>query len=269
MNRPVASLGMYEHAAQRAANDRLWGEIARHLTARGIKAPAALDRSRPVEATWRDPALLFGQTCGYPLVQDPNLALRVIGIPVYVAPGCDQGRHLSYIVSRSDDHEAGLAAYRGRRAAINARHSNSGHNLLRAAVAPLARNGRFFADVVESGSHRASVDAIRRGDADIAAIDAVTYAALRRFEPDAIVGLRIIATTPPTPTLPFVTSRSTGIETGAALRIALAAVIADPALADARDALFLHDVIPAGAERYASVRALELDAITAGYPILQ
>lgn len=269
MNRAVAALGMYDRPAQRAANDRLWAELARRLRAHDIDAPEQLDRTRPVEAIWRDPLLLFGQACGYPLVSDPNLALRVIGIPVYAAPGCGVGTHVSHIVVRAEDADTSLADYRGRPVAINARHSNTGHNLLRAAVAPLAREGRFFATVVETGSHRASIDAVVRGTADIAAIDSISHAALQRFEPEAVAGLRILGATAASPTLPFVTARATRIETVAALRIALAAVMADPALADARDALFLRDVIPGGVERYAAVRTLEIAAITAGYPSLR
>ncbi len=269
MSKAVASLGMYDHPAQHAANDRLWAEIARRLGARGIAAPAALDRSRPVEAIWRDPHLLLGQACGYPLVSDPALALRVVGVPVYDAPDCGAGEHVSYIVGRQGDGAATLADYRGRRAAINARHSNSGYNLLRAAVAPLARDGRFFGAVVETGAHRASIAAVLGGEADIAAIDALTYAALRRFEPDAIAGLRIVDRTASSATLPFVTARSTSIETVAALRMALADAATDPALGEARDALFLGHVIPGGVERYASVRAIEIAAIASGYPVLR
>ncbi|PTS72445.1 phosphate ABC transporter substrate-binding protein [Sphingomonas sp. HMWF008] len=269
MSRLIASLGMYDHPAQHAANDRLWAEMRRRLTARGIAAPTVLDRSRPVEAIWRDPKLLFAQACGYPLVSHTDLALRVVGVPVYDVPDCTAGQHASYIVARAQDGVAVLADYRGRRAAINARHSNTGLNLFRAAIAPLARDGRFFESVIERGSHRGSIDAIRRGEADLAAIDAVTFATLRRFESDAIAGLQIVATTESSPTLPFVTSRSTSIETVAALRIVLAEIIADRALADARNAVFLTDIIPGGTERFEAVRAIEIAAIAAGYPVLR
>ncbi|MEG3124081.1 phosphate/phosphite/phosphonate ABC transporter substrate-binding protein [Sphingomonas sp. GB1N7] len=269
MSRAVASLGMYDHPEQKAANDRLWAGIARRLDAHGIAAPATLDRSRSVEAIWRDPNLLFGQVCGYPLVSDPDLSLRIIGVPIYNVPDCAAGQHVSYIVTRHEDPGTALSDYRGRRAAINARHSNTGHNLFRAAIAPLAHDGRFFDSVVETGSHRVSVDAVARGAADVAAIDAVTYAALRRFEPEAVAGLRILDVTAPSPTLPFVTARSTSIETVAALRIALADIIADPALAEARDVVFLTDIVPGGVDRYAPVRDHETAAIAAGYPTLR
>lgn len=269
MSRPVASLGMYDHPAQHAANDRLWTELARRLRARGIAAPAALDRDRSVEAIWRDPRLLLAQACGYPLVSQKDLALRVVAAPVYCAPDCRDGAHVSYLVTRADDPQDALADYRGARAAINARHSNSGYNLLRAAIAPLAIGGRFFRTVIETGSHRASIAAIDSRHADLAAIDAVTFAGLRRFEPAAITRLRVIGTTARSPNLPFVTARATPLETVAALRIALAELVADPALAEARAALFLADIRPAGIERYASIQALEADAIAAGYPVVQ
>ena len=268
MSRAVASLGMYDHPAQWAANDQLWTALATRLRARGIDAPDQLDRSRTVEAIWRDSNLLFGQTCGYPLVTDAGLALQVIGIPVYDAPDCAHGRHVSYLVARKAD-DGPLATFRDRRAAINARNSNTGYNLFRATVAPLAQDGWFFGDVVETGSHRASVEAVGAGAADIAAIDAVSFATLRRFDPGAVSGLRIIGVTPYTPALPFVTARSTPTETVAALQEALSYVIANPALVAARAKLFLADVIPSGPEPYARVRALERAAVDAGYPILQ
>lgn len=268
MSGAVASLGMYDHPAQQAANDQLWTALATRLRARGIDAPDRLDRMRTVEAIWRDPKLLFGQTCGYPLVTDAALALHVIGIPAYDAPDCAHGRHVSYLVARRAD-DGPLATFRNRRAAINAPNSNTGYNLFRATVAPLAQDGRFFGDVVETGSHRASVEAVGAGAADIAAIDAVSFAALRRFDPDAVSGLRVIGVTADTPALPFVTARSTPEETIVALREALADVIADPALVEARAKVFLADVIPSGPETYARVRALECAAVEAGYPILR
>ncbi|HEX7848732.1 MAG TPA: PhnD/SsuA/transferrin family substrate-binding protein [Sphingomonas sp.] len=269
MTRLIASLGMYDHPRQYDANDAIWAALSAALRACGIDAPLALDRSRPIDQVWRDPNLLFGQACGYPLVSEPDLALRVIGIPVYDVPDCDVGQHLSYIVTRRDDSAPALINYLGRRAAINSRRSNTGFNLFRATVAGLAQGRPFFGEVVETGSHRASVSALIWGDADVAAIDAVTFAALRRYEPEVMVGLRVLARTPSSPAPPFVTSLATDRATVAALRAALADVVADPSLAQARDALFLADIRPASVHRFGVLRHLERDAVAAGYPQLQ
>lgn len=269
MTRLIASLGMYDHPRQYDANDAIWVALARALHRRGVDAPLALDRSRSVDQVWRDPNLLFGQACGYPLVSEPDLALRVIGVPVYDVPDCEPGQHLSYIVTRRDDSAPALRNYLGRRAAINSPRSNTGFNLFRSAVADLAEGRPFFGEVIETGSHRASISALIWGDADVAAIDAVTFAALRRFEPEVMVGLRILAKTPASPAPPFVTSLDTDRATVAALRTALAEIVADQALAAARDTLFLSDILPASVHRFGVLRHLERDAVAAGYPLLQ
>lgn len=269
MRTGTASLGMYDHGRQRAANDQLWAELARILRDRGIPGvPDRLDRTRSVQDSWHDPDLLFGQICGFPLVTDDSLALRVLALPVYDAPGCSDALHHSLLVTRQGDATT-LDAYRDRRAAINDRHSNTGLNLFRAAIAPLATDGRFFAEVRESGAHRQSLSAIVMGEADIAAIDAVSFAAIARAEPELTESLQTIGTTTSSATPPFVTSRNTGIETVAALRIALAHVAADPGLADTRAALFLADIVPGGVDRFAPLRTLESDAAAAGYPELR
>jgi len=266
MRTGIASLGMYDHGAQREANDRLWAELARILRDRGVAGvPDRLDRTRSVQDSWHDPDLLCGQICGFPLITDRSLALRVLALPVYDAPGCGDALHHSLLVTRQGDATT-LDAYRDRRAAINDRQSNTGMNLFRAAIAPLAVEGRFFAEVRETGAHRQSLSAIVLGESDIAAIDAVTFAAIARAEPELTDAVQIIGTTASSPTLPFVTSRNTSVETVAALRMALADVAADPGLADARAALFLAGIVPGGIDRFAPLRALEIDAATAGYP---
>lgn len=250
MSGPVASLGMYDHPGQQAANDALWSAIARHLRGQGIAAPATLERDRPVEAIWRDPALLFAQCCGYPLVADPELSLCVIAMPHYVLPDGPAGHHYSRILVRADDPATTLAAFAGRRVAINAPLSNTGSNLLRAAVAQVAPPDGFFGEAIVTGSHRASIEAVASGRADIASIDAVTAEVIARDDPAALHGLRELARTPRAPNLPFVTALETRPAIVAALREALRAAVTDPGLAPARAALLLTDIVPASIHRY-------------------
>src|SRR5208337_3099340 len=63
---PIAALPMYDFPEIAAANDALWAAIAAGLKARGVGAPARLTRGEDIAALWRDPGLVFGQTCGYP-----------------------------------------------------------------------------------------------------------------------------------------------------------------------------------------------------------
>ena len=272
MTRLVASLGMYDHPAQQGANDRIWSAIVRLLRTRGIDGvPDVLDRTRHVHDLSRDPNLLFGQACGYPLIADDSLALHVIALPVYDMQGStiSGATHASVLVARANDGRRSLVDYRDTRAAINDPQSNTGMNLFRATLAPIAETNVFFAGVVRTGSHRASVAAIAAGDADIAAIDAVTYATLVRHEPDLTAPLRIVARSPASSTLPFVTSADTNIETIAALRLALQQVMTDPRLADDRAMLGLTGIVPANVDALDPIRALEQTAIRFGYPDLR
>lgn len=265
----IASLGMYDHPAQGWANDAIWTAIGERLRAHGIAAPVTLDRARSVEDSWYAPDLLLAQCCGYPLVADASLDLRVVAVPHYDVSDCTPGHHVSRLVIREADDARDLAAFRGRIAAINAPLSNTGVNLFRDILADVADAAPFFAAVVTTGSHRQSAFAVRAGAADIAAIDAVTYAALGRYEPEALAGLRTIAVTRCSPTLPFVTARATPMETVAALRAILSDVVRDPQLAAARAALFLSNIVPSGRHRYAALLGLARDAAARGYPELR
>ena len=272
MTRLVASLGMYDHPAQQGANDRIWSAIVRILRTRGVEGvPDVLDRTRHVHDLWRDPKLLFGQACGYPLITDDSLALQVIALPIYDVPGSTNSAatHASVLVARGNDGRRSLSDYRDTRAAINDPQSNTGMNLFRATLAPIAETNVFFASVAHTGSHRASVAAIAAGDADIAAIDTVTYSTLIRHEPDLTAPLKIVARSPASPTLPFVTSADTSVETIAALRLALQQVMTDPRLADDRAVLALAGIVTANVDALAPILRLEQSAIRYGYPDLR
>jgi ABC-type phosphate/phosphonate transport system substrate-binding protein len=62
----------------------------------------------------------------------------------------------------------------------------------------------FAPEVLDTGSHHASLRAVAEGHADIAGIDAVTWTLLLR-DTDATHGLRVLTATAPTPGLPFIT----------------------------------------------------------------
>lgn len=233
----VAALPMY--AADRPALAAWWQALATALRAEGVaQVPAALAWPDDLHAHWRDPRLLLGQTCGYPLVTGLQASVQVVGAFRYTAPGCSGIDYRSELMARADDADT-LAAFRGRTAAINGVDSHSGCNALRGVVAPLAVDGRFFGAWRVSGSHRESLALLQRGAADIAAIDCVSLAMLRRCEPESVAGLRVLGSTPPVPGLPLITAASTSDADLEALRRALAAVCVDPALAALRRLLLI------------------------------
>ena len=179
---------------------------------------------------WTHPDLLLAQTCGFPYVKHLRGKVRLVATPVYGHPGCDGPSMCSFIVvgKGSDARSAGGFAWA--RAAINEPDSNSGVNLFRAAIAPLSRNGRFFSLVIETGGHRNSIAAITAGQADVAAIDCVTYGNVLRFDPESLAGVRILAETVKGPGLPFITRADASDDEVSLLRQVLRQAIAEPSL---------------------------------------
>lgn len=261
-----AALPMYDLPELRPANDALWAALAWHLRAAAVEGvPDALARPDDLHAFWRTPDLLLAQTCGYPLTTALNGVVRVVATPLYAAPGCEGAWHRSVIVVRRDDPAAGLADLRGRVAAINGRDSNTGMNLFRAALAPVAGGHPVFVHVLETGAHAESLRAVAEGWADTAAIDCVTFAQLRRWRPAWADAVRVLADTPATPGLPLVTAAATDDATVGALRDALAAAATDPALEEARATLFLAGFTLLAEEAYARVTELADEAARLGY----
>lgn len=263
-----ASLPMYDHPAVRDETDRLWAAIAEHLTGAGIEAPAVLDRRADYPSLWRERDLLLSQTCGYPFATRLRGHVRLVATPVYDCAGCDGPLYSSALVVRADDPVPDLAGCAGRIAAFNARDSQSGHNALRHAVAPLAAGGRFFRETVETGGHAASLLAVAEGWADLCAADCVTWAQIARHQPGLGQRLRVLGFTAPAPGLPLITAGTADAKTLAALRHALAAVAADPALADVRAALMLRGFEFLDDAAYDRPLEMEREAIALGYPAL-
>lgn len=253
---------MYDLPAVRWATDALWSALATALADQGIDAPSALDRRADYPAVWHEPGLMLSQTCGYPYVTVLRDQVQLVATPTYRAEGCEGARYASMLVVRGDDPARDLADLRGRRVAFNAEDSQSGHNALRAAVAPLARDGRFFARRVRTGSHRASAGAVAAGAADLCAIDCVTWALLGRYEPEAVASLRVLGRTASAPGLPLIAGPDVPV---AAVRAALDRILADVALAEAREAVLLTGFVTLPESDYDAVLVMQHAAAALGY----
>ena len=226
------------YAPGSAAAETLWRYVAHHLHMPGV--PDTLAQPTDLLAHWLDPQLLLSQTCGYPLTHALAGQVQLVGTVIYTAPGCDGRHYRSQLVCRSADAGLPLAGFEGRTVAYNSEDSQSGYNSLRALVAPLARNGRFFGHAVVTGSHHASVDSVRNGQADVAAIDCVTLALLQRDDPAAMRGIQACGHTASAPGLPLITSLQTSAQVVLALRQALCDAMHAKVLAEARTALLIQ-----------------------------
>jgi ABC-type phosphate/phosphonate transport system substrate-binding protein len=257
---------MYDLPEIRSANDSLWAAIAAALERRGVAdVPRALARDCAFGSEWHDPRLLLAQTCGYVLTHALSGRVRLVATPSYHAPGCVGPRYRSFVIVSAAASFQRLEDLRGRVAAVNSEDSHSGMNSLRHTFAPLSRAGRFFARVEHTGSHRLSIEQLARGNADVAAVDCVTFALLGRVEPELIASLRIIADTAAAPGLPFITRADA---TDAEIDVLRAALVEAWLTVDSevKAKLRLDGIHALPLTDYGEIDRMEAEAISIGFP---
>jgi ABC-type phosphate/phosphonate transport system substrate-binding protein len=215
----IASLAMYPFAHLRPAHERLWDGVRSRLSFEAPKLDWEVDH---LVACRRDD-LLLGQTCGWPLITELASTVRVVGTFDCDVDGASDGTYCSVLVSNSDGSLADLLRRTDLIVAANSPDSLSGWISLQSAAA--VRGVQL--DTVEwTGSHAASVDALREGRVHLAAIDAVSWVHL-----GAGNGLSIVGHGPRIPCLPLVTSGSSTDAVVGELRQALTDTVRDPAMA--------------------------------------
>lgn len=254
----VAELSMY---TEPAAVNEAYVELARSVATRlGFELETA---PTDLASLWRHPQLLLAQTCGYPWITQLRDEVQLVAAPRYAFQGCDGPRHCSFILVPEASTAISLEDLRDTRVAINGPDSNSGMNLLRDAVAPLAVQGRFFREVIRSGSHANSMKLLQLGQADVAAVDAVTYGYLQRDAPDRLAGLRVLQRSRQSPALPLVCAATHTNDTVQALRTALSATLVErPKLAQA---LAIEGFDPVSEDTYLPILHWQEEAIKQGY----
>lgn len=200
----IASLAMYDFAPLMAANDRLWAGIRDGLRGQGIKAPDGLTRGEAAYwPAWQSPGLILSQTCGYPFRTRLQGHVTYVGTPDYGVEGCPPGHYCSVLIARADDPRTGFADFAAARFAYNEALSQSGW----AAPQTHAKGLGFqLQPAVQTGAHRLSALAVAEGRADIAALDAVTFAHLQGYDP-VMARLKVVGRTEPTPGLPLITAQ--------------------------------------------------------------
>lgn len=238
------SLAMYLFAHLRGAYDRLWAAVAADL---GSDWPSTLTWSDDVAGLVDDDRMLVSQTCGWPLVTRRAGRVRVVGSFGYLdnepgAGGRPGPMYRSRIVARRPGH---LAEFAGARAAVNNPDSLSGWVSLRHTLG-------VPTEIEWTGAHRLSLVALQEGRAEVASIDAVSFAHVAATEPQLTEGLHTVGRGPLVASLPVVAHRALGDDALAALRAGLVrhCASADPIL---RIAAFHPLDLPA----YAPVAALD------------
>lgn len=216
----TASLPMYPFPEWRAAYEQLWEAVRAECPWLPALAPWGAD---PHEL-WRSPDLAVSQTCGWPLVADLTDRVRVVGTFRYRTRAWSGDHYRSVVVARDGGEH-------GDHAAVNGFDSLSGWVSL-VWWRTGGPGGRWPGPVTTTGGHVASIEAVRDGAADVASIDAVTYAYAERHRPDLLAGVKVVGAGPEVPCLPVICSAGTTDARLAELRDALAVTAhsADPDL---------------------------------------
>lgn len=191
---------MYDRPETAGAHDRLWTEVRARLG----RAPRRLTRAFDDDlfGLWEHEDLLLAVSCGLPLRDRLAGKVQLIGSLVNDLPGCPRGHYFSQIVVPAAAPARPLPDYATARFAFNQPHSQSGWAAAQNHAADL---GFTFENVVETGAHRESARALAMGRADIAVIDAVSWALISEHDPFA-TDLTVIGATEPTPGEPVLTS---------------------------------------------------------------
>lgn len=189
---------MYDLTHLRSANDRLWAGIRSSLSA----GPEALTRSLDPWTDWLSPKLLFSQTCSLPFRERLCVSTRLVGTPVYEIPDCPPGFYYSYLIRFSGDTRDLQTLAQHGNMAYNDGSSQSGW------AAPYEHLSSLSAvcySNIHTGSHLSSIEAVRSGAANFAAVDAVTFHLWKDENPEVACEVDVFDRTPPTPALPYIT----------------------------------------------------------------
>ncbi len=216
----TASFPWYDLPSVRWANDAIW---------QAMGLGGGLDRATPVETQWRAHDLVVSQACGLDLFLG-NAPIEPVLAPVFDLD-CEEGCYYSYLVGSRDGT-----------AAVNSLSSRSGLSALLTVCEP--------SSLIVTGSHAASLSAVRQGSADMACIDAVTWKILERDVPSRVRGLRVLDRTCSAPAPPYVV-RKAGRRDG--LVPLITAAMNSPATLLARRALLIRGVVPVTIADYAPV----------------
>ena len=220
------------------------------------------------DSVLRDPGLFIGHTCGYPLMTRLQDALIPFCVPLFDVPGTEGKLYSSYIIVAADSEIQSLRDCRDSIVAINSSDSNSGMNVLRYELARLRARPGYFSEVIITGGHLHSLEAVAANRAQVAAIDCVSYQLIADQNPELVATVRAIDRSVQTCGLPLVMPQHRYSETHSASCLAALNQALDNTPIWVRERLHLTGFEAVDFEDYQSIINCKNFAISAGYPEL-
>ncbi len=255
--------GMY------AFNQRLrdaWSDVFKNFALRdGDQNPVAVELGFGLIDSVARSDLLFGHTCGYPLLKTHSEEYSAFCVPVFDVDGTQGKLYSSRLIVPAGSGIGSLGECRGMVAAVNGYDSNSGMNLLRYELAQAGASPGYFSAVKITGSHMGSFEAVAANEAQLAAIDCVSYQLIADEKPALAAAVDCIGFTARCCGLPFVLAREHDTpELRASLLDGLHQSLAR-ASNEALDCLHLRAFASVDDSAYASILDMENQAISMGY----
>lgn len=246
---PYASLAMYPFEPVRADWERLWSAVHE----RAPRTPMTLRWDGDVHEHWTDRECRVAQACGWPVATTLRGRVRVVGAFALALDGADGHRYRSVVlanrVASLDDFVSP-----GTVAAANGPDSLSGWiSLLAATVGP---DAGWPGSVRWTGGHVESLRALRESRADVASVDALSLAFVRRHRPELVARLHEVGWGPWVPSLPVVVPAGTPENMVNEIRDAFVGALVDEDLAEVRDNLLLAGFVPLDDSAYAPLANL-------------
>lgn len=215
---------------------------------------------------YQSPQLFLGHTCGYPYMTRWKQSHQLVCVPEFEISGCSGTQYSSWFICHSDDQRSSFESFSGAIAVINGANSNSGMNVLRYQASLHTTNGRFFSNFNTSGSHTESMRAVATGDADIAAIDAISYHHIVKSDPMLANAIKVMGQSVYTTGLPFITHNNEQMDRSVLIDALNQCV--EQSSDTNRERLKLIRFSEVSEADYDALIRLETEAIAAGYPTL-
>jgi ABC-type phosphate/phosphonate transport system substrate-binding protein len=246
----IANARMYSVCAQAAQN---W-----HALLSGVAKAAGLnieviEHSAPksIAELWQrtDMAAVF--MCGLPFSRSqPRPFLIAAPVPSPVEFGRRPEYWSEWVVHRDSPFE-GIEATFGGRLALTEPHSQSGYAAALQFLMPYGGDFPLYREIISpTVNPLGAINAVVNRAADIAPIDSLAFALLRKYRSDLTSQLRIVGRTASTP-IPALVASTGGL---AALTEAFLNAHQDPALRTSMNDLLLDRFVQPDADRYDALR---------------
>ncbi len=156
------------------------------------------------------------------MADEPQPRVELLAAPVMAGERyADRPVYYSEVTVRADSRFESLEDLRGAAFGYNEPASHSGLEIMKYRLADGDFGDGFFGEVVETGSHLASLEMLRRGELDVACLDTMVLDLARKQRPELEKELRVIETLGPSPAPPLVALTALPEEVRRELRAAL------------------------------------------------